>query len=243
MKVRGFTIWQFIAALIIVVITALVLFPIFAKTRCKCPNSGCTSNEKLIGLALQQYAQDNDELMPNISDAPGSPNTWRAATMPYIKSQSVYQCPDREDKTLAPDGFPRSYAANYSGNYNGNSMDQGKGAFAGPGSKPISFSNVREPRNLITVCEVEGSNAPEFNIDDSGRFGPDKHILWAGHEHRANFIFADGHVKSFPPTKTARYPVGGNGYRNLWYRDETQPLPPSGVAILAEAEKRGADRP
>lgn len=218
-----------------------ILFPVFIKSRIRDHAPDCASNEKILGLGLLQYAQDNDGFMPNIAEAPGSKNTWRNAIFPYIKSNSVFQCPDRHDKALGPDGLPRSYAANYSGHYTNASVDKGEGAFAGPGSKPISYDQLKNPAGLLAVCEVEGSNAPEFNIDDAARFGPDTHTLWAGHSKRSNFLFADGHVKSLPPTVTASYMAtdGSRFHGNSWYRDSAKPLSPTGVAILAEAEKRG----
>ncbi len=80
-------------------------------------------NQKQLGFALFQYAQDNDGLMPNISDTPGSTNTWRAMIYPNTKNKSIYRCPD--DKAPdGPDGFPPSYAANYSGSYNNGSTRQ-----------------------------------------------------------------------------------------------------------------------
>ncbi|MDQ2686930.1 MAG: hypothetical protein M3Y28_03590, partial [Armatimonadota bacterium] len=215
----------------------------------------CQSNERIPGVAITQYEQDNDECLPNIAKSPGGAITWRSFISPYFNGKQRFQCPSRDDdesKTLGPDGFPRSYAANYSGNYDGTIGDQGQGAFAGPGAKAISFAELETPATLIMLCEVHDSNAPEFNIDDPARFGPAKHILWAGHTgpgniHSANFLFANGHVKLLAPSETAWHTIINRPVnpvqRNLWYRDGTQPLSPTGVAILAEAEKSGADQP
>lgn len=227
MKTKGFTLWQLSLVLIILFVTAALLFPLFAKPRCKCRQEACVGNEKQIGLGILQYVQDNDELMLNIAEAPVSKNTWRNAIYPYIKSAGVFQCPDREDKTLGPDKLPRSYAANYSGRYTGGSTDRGEGAFAGPGSEAISSASFKSPASLITVCEVENSNVPEFNIDAPLRFGPPKHILWAGHKGGSNYLLADGHVKWYRPLKT----------QGLWYRDRSQPLSTNALAVLKVAQE------
>ncbi len=62
--------------------------------------------------------------------------------------------------------------ANYSGTYSNGPLDKGNGAFAGPGSHPLSLAKFPDPHSLILLCEVQNSTAPEFNIDDSVRFGP-----------------------------------------------------------------------
>lgn len=254
MRTKGFTFGELLAVTVIVLIIVAMLFPVFAKHHeGGGPYSSCSSNQKQVGLAIMQYVQDNDECLPNIAQSPGSPITWRSMIFPYLKTPRYFQCPSRgDDKVTGQDGYPRSYAANYSGDYSGGALDRGQGAFAGPGAKAVNFAGFESPSTLIELCEVTDSGAPEFNIDDVARFGPAKHILWAGHAgpgypHSANFLFADGHVKALLPTETASYATavgyGAPANDNLWYRDGSRPLSSTGVAILAEAEKRGGARP
>lgn len=241
MKTRGFTLWELLFVIALVAIIAAILFPVFAKVHPSHRLISCASNEKQLGLAILQYVQDNDENFPNIADKPGGTTTWRTAIFPYIKSKWLYQCPDKQDKDIGPDGFNRSYAANYSGNYNGGTIDQGRGAFAGSGSKPISWNGLKTPALLIVLCEVNSSNAPEFNIDDALRFGLAKHILWAGHNGGGNYLFADGHVKYLKPNNTNYDANDLKGHRrhwNLWYRDHTKPLSANGLAVLRETQAR-----
>lgn len=230
MNTRGFTIWELLLILVIIVIIAAVVWPIFTPARDSSSKNFCPSNEKQLGLAIFQYAQDNDSLMPNISDAPASLNTWRVMLEPYTQTKGIFQCSARRDHAPGPDGYPRSYAANYSGNYNGGPLDKGNGAFAGPGSKPLSMNGFKAPAQLIALCEVAGSNTPEFNIDDAVRFGPNKHLLWAAHKGGGNYLFADGHVRWLRPVDTQR----------LWYRDTARPLSANGLEILKEAQARAS---
>lgn len=230
MKTKAFTIFELLFVLVIILIVLAILFPVFARSRAnrRSLEATCMHNEKQLGLGLLQYAQDNDEMLPDIAQAPGSPVTWRRLIFNYVKSDSVYQCPDRRDEAPGPDGLPRSYGANYSGNYSGAPMDQGNGAFAGPGSRPISASDYANLANLISLCEVAGTNRPEFNIDDPVRFGPKSHLLWAGHLGVGNYLSADGHVQWGRPTDTQKH----------WYRDATRPLSANGLAVLKDAQAR-----
>jgi hypothetical protein len=46
----------------------VILFPVFAKVREKARQTSCASNLKQIGLAIVQYSQDYDELMPQAGE-------------------------------------------------------------------------------------------------------------------------------------------------------------------------------
>lgn len=227
MKRSAFTIWELLAAIVIVLVVAAILFPVFAKghgcTRC----ISCASDEKQIGLAVAQYAMENGNDLPDIADAPNSPNTWRNAVYSFAKSKGVYQCPSRDDKTNGPDGFPRSYAANYTGNYSGSKNDHGDGAFAGPGSKGINVLDIPDPKNLIMLCEVIHHSTPDFNIDNLAVFNPHSHFLYTGHTDGSNYLFIDNHVKFFRPLDT----------KDKWHRNPRIPLTPAAVALLADAQR------
>lgn len=225
MAKRKMSFWEVLGVLAIIFVVVAVLFPVFAKGRSQNGSHYCClCNQKQLGLALLQYTQENDDLMPNISDTPGGKNTWRAAIYNYIKSYVPYRCPDDKSPD-GPDGFPPSYAANYSGNYNGGPLDKGNGAFAGPGSHPLSLSKFPALGNLILLCEVQHSTVPEFNIDDPIRFGPSKHILAPRHALGSNYLFADGHAKWFRLLGSAPF----------WYRDGHRPSSRNADAVLRNA--------
>ena len=52
--------------LLVVIAIIAILFPVFARTR----EANCTSNLKQIGLAVQMYAQNWDELVPPANQFP-----------------------------------------------------------------------------------------------------------------------------------------------------------------------------
>jgi len=236
MAKRKVTLWEVSAVLFIIAIVAALIFPIFAKSRGPCDradarNLTCLSREQQLGLALLQYTESNDGFLPNIADAPGSHRTWRTALtalMPYLRttrlSGNVFHCPDAACST-GPDDLPVGYAANYSGDYNGGHFDKGNGAFAGPGSASLSLTKFPDPHTLMLLCEVQHSNAPEFNIDDPVRFGPAKRILAPRHAGGSNYLLADGHAKWLRPLATA----------HLWYRDPHRPLSANADAVLRSA--------
>lgn len=230
MKRKGFTIWELLIAIVIIVIVAAILFPVFAKghecTRCV----SCMSNEKQIGLAVTQYIQDNDNDFPYIAASDGK-TTWRVMLAPYTHSKTVFACPSHDGKPVGPDGYPRSYAANYSGNYTGDKSDRGEGVFAGPGARPISMTDIDDAKSLIELCEVTQHSGPDYNIDNLAIFKPNNPFLWSGHRGRGNFLFCDNHVKALKPLDT----------QTEWHRDSSIPLSPQAVAMLTKAQQRAEE--
>ena len=88
MKRRGFTLWEVVAVLAVIVIAAAILYPVFARWEHKGGNRvSCQSNLKQIGLALKMYGEDYDEKYPLVvvSNAVGTkPPAQRSKPTPII---------------------------------------------------------------------------------------------------------------------------------------------------------------
>src|SRR5579883_996778 len=89
---NGFTLIELLVVIAIIAILAAILFPVFAKAREKARQASCMSNEKQIGLAILQYVQDNDELMPVSNNGQG--RGWAGEIYAYAKSAQLFKCPD-----------------------------------------------------------------------------------------------------------------------------------------------------
>ncbi len=184
-------------------------------------SESCESNLKQLGLALVQYSQDNNDILPAVTTADG--RGWREATYPYVKSTGVYRCPDdkRNGSQDTPDHLPKSYAAN--------SAVIG-GSIASVNSLSISVTDTRGN-------EGEGwdMTSPAF-LPSSGRelyAHLPRHIFYDHPSGTVNCLFADGHGKAVKPMDTL-LPI------NLWTR-ENAPFAGQNLtnvrAILTHAEK------
>lgn len=61
---KGFTLIELLVVIAIIAILAAILFPVFSKAREKARQATCTSNQKNIALAVNIYAQENEESLP-----------------------------------------------------------------------------------------------------------------------------------------------------------------------------------
>ena len=107
---RGFTLIELLVVIAIIAILAAILFPVFQKVRENARRASCASDEKQLGIAFTQYAQDADEGYPLISYIvpPGGVSAftnpcgpvalgqvgWAEAIYPFVKSTGAYRCPD-----------------------------------------------------------------------------------------------------------------------------------------------------
>lgn len=109
----GFTLIELLVVIAIIAILAAILFPVFAKAREKARQIACLSNQKQLGLAFMQYAQDNDETLPR--GVVGTKSYvyvgWAGPIYTYVKSTGAFKCPD--DSTTTNGALvPISYAIN-----------------------------------------------------------------------------------------------------------------------------------
>jgi prepilin-type N-terminal cleavage/methylation domain-containing protein/prepilin-type processing-associated H-X9-DG protein len=107
MKSRGFTLIELLVVIAIIAILAAILFPVFAQAKEAAKKTACLSNTKQIGLGLLLYLEDSDDMTPSLYKTINLTQFSDVFQLlqPYVKSMSIFYCPDRSDK-LSVCSFP-----------------------------------------------------------------------------------------------------------------------------------------
>lgn len=157
-KDSAFTLIELLVVIAIIAILAAVLFPVFAQARSKARQSACLSNEKQIGLALLQYAQDYDEAYP-AGRATVLGRGWAGQIFAYVQSKNVFTCPDDPTELSATDVTGNKVAISYGMNIHlVNGLPPGMSNVDGS-----LLANHRAPAKTVMLFEVAGVVADVSN--------------------------------------------------------------------------------
>jgi len=188
-KQNGFTLIELLVVIAIIAILAAILFPVFAQAREKARQATCINNEKQIGLALQMYATDYDDVLP-MNFSRGNYNTGfpeelsayltRAANTlgtSNVDQAGVWRCPDdgvtplwgpNNSNLTLPSGLVHmTYAANcalggpFADNFGWKTGSDG--SQYGPGPTSSTFVDPSGTFTVVETCNptnVVGANQP-----------------------------------------------------------------------------------
>jgi len=169
MRTRAFTLIELLVVLAIISILAAVLLPVLNRTRETGRSAACLSNLHQIGIGLQLYVQDNQNLLPVMYDKstnavppPAGPSMDKVLT-PFIGSSNVFRCPSDNRRLFDLTG------SSYSWNVllNGQDADHLQ-----------MLTNIFSPTQIFIVLDKE-----KFHIA-------------RGEKRAINFLYADGHIKN-----------------------------------------------
>lgn len=175
-KAAGFTLIELLVVISIIAILAALLFPTFARARESARRASCASNLKQIGLAMLQYAQDNDERCLPGATGDGVTNGlgWMCIIQPYLKSTQILICPSDGDRSTSLDNpingrwfsgmtaFHVSYAYNghISGTNLGGATEADKAIID---ASAVSLALIQNP--TTTVMATDSGANPSTNIN------------------------------------------------------------------------------
>lgn len=157
----GFTLVELLIVLGIIAVLAAIIFPIFASVREKGRRTACLSNERQLGIAMQQYVADENGVFPNELVFPG--DKWVTGSYPYVKDIALYRCSDGNADTYGcspspQTGFPLGYGLNTN---LGHFQDSARPL------RPVgySLSALTAPAKTVLFFEVEGSAIVDTRLE------------------------------------------------------------------------------
>jgi len=169
----AFTLIELLVVIAIIAILAALLIPAVVRSKESGRAAACLSNLHQLGIALQLYVQDNQNLLPVMRDK--STNALVTNTLPtpdvvlsnHLGSVLVWKCPSDTR------GVFESTGSSYSWNsaLNGQNADQ------------LNLLNVTSDPYRIPVM-----------------FDKDKFHIVRGPARAVNWLYADGHLKNLIET-------------------------------------------
>lgn len=214
---RAFTLIELLVVICIIAVLAAILFPVFAQAREKARQTSCLSNEKQLGLAILQYAQDYDEMMPNGINLnrgqrvwPGQ--GWAGQCVGYTRNAQIYRCPsDPTGGTQTPD-FVVSYG------FNGNLV--GYADENDPPPSGVSLAQMTGSSHTIMLFEVANVTAnvmdPHEGAEQGGTSGRNFSASSNGLDNR---LYAQ---KDWSTSVETKYATGYLGGRHPFNPNATQ---------------------
>lgn len=199
----GYTLVELLIVMAVAAVLSALLLTVFARVREKGRQTTCVSNLRQIGLAVQQYVQDNDGRYPRIFDFNGGENreNQRPGSLSslYARSSEIFWCPSSEYQ-LRPHHFT---------NYRYNLM------LLNERSPSRIFAGLKEsePSDIANLIVSMDAPTPTQYRDVANSGCPARVNGWviapgSGyatlHSDSGNYLFADGHVKWLSPETAAR---------------------------------------
>jgi len=204
-QARGFTLVELLVVIAIIAVLAAILFPVFAQARAKARQTTCLANLKQLGLAIQMYASDYDDLYPWGVDPADryAPEIWSGYPLwqswipympdltdvldPYCRNAELWHCPaDRGYDELEDSGYP---------------LDGRPTAFEAFGNSYHYRTEVAF--RCLGTTSLEDPAGVNILFDGHGSWHSGSHAYNA---RRWNVMFGDGHVKN----------VGRAQYQQAW---------------------------
>jgi len=161
---RGFTLVELIVVMAVVAVLATLAFPISSRVIQSSKAAGCVSNLRNLGVALQSYLGEHNQIMPptlaagrqsTSQDVPVIDNTLNA----YVGDPRVFACPADNQGIAAASGT----------SYYWNSALDGQSA----ANLQFLFANGQNSE-IPVLCDKEGFHPYASN--------------------KVNLLYADGHA-------------------------------------------------
>lgn len=198
---RAFTLIELIVVLAVIAILMSLVYPMYTSISERAKATKDMSNLRQIGMLMQTYLNDNDQILPATITWPGISTNLTLGLYPkYIATRKIFQSPFDKRQSLENDSAPVSYSIN-------TNMYLAAPGISGNMLKVVSPSSTffmapiytGNPTNAASWAGIM-TNAPNL---PKGGGGETSGTHSSG--VRINVLFCDWHTETvtFGPTTTA----------------------------------------
>ncbi len=221
-RASAFTLIELLVVIAIIAILAAILFPVFAQAREKARQTACLSNIKQLGMGIQLYAQDYDEILPVVGVSRQNRGPWMVQIYPYVKNTQAYNCPSLGDVNFRPEDLTKAEKNNTSYGWNWNLGNLPEGLVLNNTLQDgFSLADLKQPADTIILGDngfIDENNAIQAAF---AMFSVDPRTLAAGSTVTGNA----GYIVKFRHTSTGSVDVKDGS--------ATRRIPTNGIANFA----------
>ncbi len=228
MKRKGFTLIELLVVIAILGLLAALLFPVFVHVRENGRRTVCASNERQIGMAIQQYINDSDGMFNFGGSSTEGKNwalgsaDWASLCLPYLKDVRLYQCPD-DPSHITYSNVPPQYPVSYAINSNLHGVAPVASNSAWHRYQDASESVLVSPAQTVMLCEVTGSHTGDqpyqgaiMDFSASGNGGHDCGFNGAPRTYPCGEFLSDTQSGPIPVPVYATGNIGGRVLNGSW---------------------------
>lgn len=205
---RGFTLIEILVVIAIVALLSAILFPVFARARENARKTSCANNIKQIGLAILQYAQDNDETLPPVAyeDDAGDDHQWPELIQAYLKGPQALKCPSDARSKIISYGLNEAAFVDWEDDPSQPSLTLAE--FRHPATTVMGGDVGTQDDFITPIPDTLKMVEPDDDLDDAVDGRPAaRHLDWV------NLAFMDGHAKAM---KMEQFYIGQSP-DDLWF--------------------------
>ncbi len=219
---RGFTLIELLVVIAIIAILGALLFPVFASAREKARQIACASNQRQLGMAITQYVQDHDEMLPPFTHgsgprgargyAAGDGIRWGDMIQPYVRNRTVFDCPSGSQRLATFPGGTFFDVLTYSYGITVTDFDTDPDARYGAAGR--SLAEFEDTSSSILLADDLGAFEFSARMGINSLDVPATMVLKLDgqrhtraqlndyHGQAFNAVYVDGHVKFVRLTRT-----------------------------------------